>query len=177
MFRWLGIVLAVVLAGSGNTTLAEFKPADPAPYVTDTVRVGGNVAQAMTFSIADLRALPAHTVSLAPSAAGSEAPARSYRGVLLRDLIDRAGIGHLEKNVLKKTVIVATASDRYVALFTWAELFNTEVGAAVLVVYAKDGAPLDADEGRIALVSGRDLRSGPRHVKWLKTIELRTLGE
>jgi len=51
------------------------------------------------------------------------------------------------------------------------------VGDRVLVYFAKDGAPLGAAEGMIALVSIADLRSGPRHVKWLNAIELRQLGE
>ena len=33
------------------------------------------------------------------------------------------------------------------------------------------------DEGRIALVSLKDTRPGPRHVKWLQSIELRTLAD
>jgi len=47
----------------------------------------------------------------------------------------------------------------------------------VLVVYERDGAPLDDSEGRLALVSLKDTRPGPRHVKWLRSIELRTIQE
>jgi hypothetical protein len=42
----------------------------------------------------------------------------------------------------------------------------------VLVVYERDGAPLPDDEGRIALVSLKDTRPGPRHVKWLQAVEV-----
>jgi hypothetical protein len=37
--------------------------------------------------------------------------------------------------------------------------------------------PESAGEGQLALVSVGELRSGPRHVKWLRDIELRPLGQ
>jgi hypothetical protein len=50
-------------------------------------------------------------------------------------------------------------------------------GDGALVIYERDGAPLADDEGKIALVSLKDTRPGPRHVKWLQSIELRALGD
>lgn len=47
--------------------------------------------------------------------------------------------------------------------------------SAVLVVFERDGQPLADREGRIALVSGRDLRTGPRSVRWLTRIDVRVL--
>ena len=37
------------------------------------------------------------------------------------------------------------------------------------------GQPLADDEGRIAMVSTKDTRTGPRHVKWLQGIEVRKI--
>jgi len=71
--------------------------------------------------------------------------------------------------------LVAHASDAYIALFSWNELLNTSVGDGVLVVYAQHGQPLPPEVGHIALVSGCDRHPGPRHVKWLKAIELKTV--
>jgi len=62
-------------------------------------------------------------------------------------------------------------------VFSWAELYLSPIGDGVLVVYERDGAPLDDNEGRIALVSLKDTRPGPRHVKWLQSVELRVLSE
>jgi hypothetical protein len=44
-----------------------------------------------------------------------------------------------------------------------------------MIVYERDGAALPAAEGPLALVSLKDTRPGPRHVKWLRSIELRVL--
>ena len=74
---------------------------------------------------------------------------------------------------LRKSYVVASASDGYEVVFSWAELFISSVGDSVFVVYERDGAPLSDDEGRIALVAVTDLRPA-RHVKWLRTLVLRT---
>jgi hypothetical protein len=68
--------------------------------------------------------------------------------------------------------VLATASDGYEAVFSWAELFISPVGDSVFVVYERDGAPLADDEGRIALIVTTDQRP-VRHVKWLQTLTLR----
>jgi hypothetical protein len=60
-------------------------------------------------------------------------------------------------------------------VFSWSELFNTEVGAGALLVFERDGQPLADREGRIALVSAKDTRAGPRSVRSLARIEVRVL--
>ena len=70
-------------------------------------------------------------------------------------------------------MVLASATDGYKVSFSWPELINTEGGAGVLVVFERDGQALGADEGRIALIAAHDLKSGPRHVKWLSHVELK----
>jgi hypothetical protein len=43
------------------------------------------------------------------------------------------------------------------------------------VIYECEGAALPADERPLALVSLKDTRPRPRHVKWLQSIEFRLL--
>ena len=50
--------------------------------------------------------------------------------------------------------------------------FNSPIGEGVLVFFEKDGAALNDFEGRIAMVSSKDTRTGPRHVRWLKQIDV-----
>lgn len=45
----------------------------------------------------------------------------------------------------------------------------------MLVIHERDGKPLDDREGRIALVSGKDIRGGPRNVHWLNRVDVRIL--
>ena len=43
------------------------------------------------------------------------------------------------------------------------------------MLFERDGQPLDEREARIALISATDLKTGPRHVRNLKRIEVRPL--
>jgi hypothetical protein len=91
----------------------------------------------------------------------------------LRDVLAAAKPVEGKPHELRKSYVVAGASDGYEVVFSWAELFISPVGDNVYVVYERDGAPLSDDEGRIALVVLTDARP-VRHVKWLSTLMLRT---
>lgn len=53
---------------------------------------------------------------------------------------------------------------------------NTTVGDGALLVFERDGRPLDEHEGRIALLSTADFRLGARHVRNVLRIEVMQLG-
>jgi len=100
-----------------------------------------------------------------------------FKGVTLREILDKAVVVAPGHNDTKKMIIIAGASDGYKVVYSWTEVFNSPVGEGVMVFYEKDGQPLGDDEGRIAMVSTKDLRTGPRHVKWLQSIEVRQLSD
>lgn len=143
--------------------------------VTTSVSVAGNVAETLSLTVADLKRYPAHQVEYVPSGAVEQkaaGPARRYTGCFLRDVLAAAKPVESKPRELRKSYIVATASDGYEVVFSWAELFVSPIGDQVLVVYERDGAPLPDDEGRIALIAVSDTRP-VRHVKWLRSLTLR----
>ena len=145
----------------------------------DQVEVVGAVAHPMSLSVDDLRQLPVRTVEERRAVGegnAREEQLRRHEGVLLRDLLDKAEVVEAARHDKRRTVIVATASDGYRAVFSWAELYLSPVGDGVLVVVARDGKPLDDREGRIALISLRDTSTGPRHVRWLQRLEVVRVG-
>jgi DMSO/TMAO reductase YedYZ molybdopterin-dependent catalytic subunit len=97
------------------------------------------------------------------------------RGVSLRALLEQAGLAERDRLDWRKAVVIVTARDRYRVVFSWPELFNTEAGAQVMLAYERDGTPLGTGEGPIALHAPGDIRTGPRHVKWLERIEVKVL--
>ena len=111
----------------------------------------------------------------AGSASAASEVTRRYVGCLVRDLLDRAQPVEKNRFDLRKSVVIVTATDSYRAVFSWAELYLSPIGDGVLIVYERDGNPLPDNEGPLALVSLKDTRPGPRHVKWLRSIELRLL--
>lgn len=96
-----------------------------------------------------------------------------FQGVLLRDILKHAGFQEKERYDFRKSIVVARATDGYVALFTWAELFNTKLGDSILVVTSVNGKPLPDSEGPFAIRSFGDTKPGPRHVKWLREITVK----
>jgi DMSO/TMAO reductase YedYZ molybdopterin-dependent catalytic subunit len=153
---------AGVLA-SGNCPAQEAKS-----LVSTRVEVTGLVRRSLALSVEQLRAMAERR---------GRAAAGAYAGVRLVDLLEEADIRQDERHALRRTYVVALASDGYQAVFSWGELFNTPVGPNVLVAFERDGAPLREGEGRIALVSLSDERAGARHVKWLTRVDVRRVPE
>jgi cytochrome c551/c552 len=147
-------------------------------FVTEKMTVTGLVKNPLTLTVDDLRQFSPRHVGELPIVCQSGAnlgKLENLGGVLLRNILDKAGIVSRSHNDFKKMAIIATASDDYKVVFSWSEVFNSPAGEEVIVFYERDGQPLGDDEGRIALVSAHDIRTGPRHVKWLKAIEVRKI--
>jgi DMSO/TMAO reductase YedYZ molybdopterin-dependent catalytic subunit len=99
----------------------------------------------------------------------------TYRGVLLKDLILKAGLRPEPPDLFKRTVFIAVAQDGYAVTFSWHELFNTPVGERVIVAYECGGRAISTEEGAPILFSGADILAAPRHVKRLARIVARVL--
>ncbi len=106
-----------------------------------------------------------------------EVEGSGYRGLRLVDLLEEADIRRDQPRALRRTYIVALATDGYQAVFSWGELYNSPLGKGVLVALDRDGIPLRDGEGRFALISLADDKPGPRHVKWLTRIDVRRVPE
>jgi DMSO/TMAO reductase YedYZ molybdopterin-dependent catalytic subunit len=142
------------------------------------VKVGGHASRRL--GPAELAALPQTEIVEARSlsgTAGTQGEQVRWRGVLLRDVLDAAGMQSLDKRALRRSSVVARASDDYAVVFSWGELYNARLGDNVLVVTSSDGKPLPPTEGPYALRSLSDTKSGPRHVKWLRRLEVSTVAQ
>ncbi|MEO7106916.1 MAG: molybdopterin-dependent oxidoreductase, partial [Rhodoferax sp.] len=153
---------------------------NPTDFVTESLAISGAVENPMKLTVEDLRNFPPQKVGEVPMVCQTGAKLgqlENLKGVLLRDLVEKAVVVSHNHNDVKKMAIIATASDGYKVVFSWSEIFNSTIGDGVLVYFEKDGKALGDDEGRIAMVSSKDIRPGPRHVKWLKAIEIRKIAE
>lgn len=172
------IVLLAAAAAAPGLALAQACPSDATPRTAGTLlTVQGAGAATLALDAAVLAALPQTTLTQRQSVTSSSGAADerrlSYGGVLLRDLLTRAGLDAARDHGARVAVVEAVATDNYRAVFTWGELFNTTVGEQVIVIAAQDGQPLDAAAGPLALRSLADLRPGPRHVRNLCALIVR----
>ena len=161
---------------------AQWWPAHAQAPAASSLTVKGTVERELVLSLDELKRLPAQRIEdvrvvREQGTTGTPEVARRYTGVLLRDVLDRAKLTEKNRNDLRRSVVILTASDGYRAVFSWAELYLSPIGEGALIVYERDGAPLANSEGPLALVSLKDTRPGPRHVKWLRSVEVRALND
>lgn len=167
--------LMMMLLSVGLLLQSDARAHSPTPpsQPSQTLTVSGNVSKRLVLDVAALRSREPSQILAVPQGDKEGNPASMVHGIRLRDLLEEARLVTQDQHTLRKTIVVARAADGYKVVFSWSELFNSLSGDSVLVLFERDGNPLAKDEGPIALISAKDLRTGPRHVRWLKEVEVR----
>ena len=158
---------------SGSACKMPLTPEDSAAYYNDILEIKGNVEFPLKLTIDSLKkmnvlALDSFKVVCQTGTTTSESV--SFRGVLLKELLEKAKIiqnGHKDRNFY----FVATATDGYKATFSWGEIFNNPTGENTYVIFEENNAPIR--KGAFVLNTVNDIKTGPRHVYWLKSIDVR----
>lgn len=143
------------------------------------VQINGRVRKPFLISMEELCKMESEVLEDLFVVCGSGDPRGSIgscRGVLLEDLIRKADVIKEEHDDTKKMFLVASAGDGYKVVFSWQEIFNSPVGGGVLILFEKDGEPLDRERKRVDLISAQDIFMGSRYVKGLTNIEVAMVG-
>ena len=155
-------------------------PTDAEPRAAGTVltvQLPGHTARSL--STTALAAWPqttvTHSQSVGSSGSGTTERAVVYTGVLLRDVLANSGFASATDRSARTSFVEAVATDGYRAVFSWGELFNSQVGEQAVIIAAQGGKPLDVAVGPLALRSLADWRPGPRHVRNLCALIVRRL--
>lgn len=138
------------------------------------LQVGGMVQNRLRLSAQDLRALPIkdYTEKRSVIVDGREVVQTvTMRGVPLRALLDQAGLAS-DRHSVRRAYVLLTAQDGYQTVFSWGELYNSRQGDDVLVLLRHGDDDLLARDGLPSLRALQDLRPGPRHVRWLSSVEV-----
>ena len=144
-------------------------------YVTRELQITGIVSKPLRLRVADLMRMPSVAVEDLTLVCGSGTEKEtigSYRGVLLREVLQQADVIITEHHAPNRIYLKLSSNDGYVAIFSWQEINNTQVGEKAIIVFEKDGQPLGDDEGEFAFVSANDYRPGPRRMRYLRHIEV-----
>ena len=147
--------------------------ADTSTYICHNVEVKGDVEQPFSFTIDDLKKMKVvgiDTFNLVCQTGATLENNFGCKGVLLKDILNKAKIkqtGHKDRNFY----ILARASDNYMATFSWSEIFNNITGENTYVIFEENGKPIQR-KGEMILICINDIKTGPRHVFWLKSIEV-----
>lgn len=156
-----------------DACLSPISPEDSIKYLSKEITVIGDVEHQLTLTVDSLKKMDVvdiHNLDVVCESGASKKENKTARGVLLRDVLDKAKIekkNHKDRNFY----IVARASDNYKATFSWAEIFNNPTGDNVFILIEENGEPIKS-QGDMILICQNDIKTGPRHVYWLKSIEV-----
>ena len=144
---------------------------------SESIAITGNVENTLSLTIKDLQQMNVvnGTDFKVVSTSGEvRKEFKTYKGVLLSELLDKAKIVLQSPKEKGKIYFVATATDGYTAIFSYHEIFNNPAGDKVLVLFEENGKEINKD-GAFVLISGTDRITGARHIKWLKSIEVKKI--
>jgi len=158
---WMGLFLC--LTPEAQTTSESFT-------------ISGEVLKAETIDIAKLSgytqvhldSLRIYTHDMQPKGL-----MKNIKGVLLKDILSAIPFNNENPKVLSEYYIECLATDGYIVLFSWNEIFNSETGKHVMIVTSKNGTNASQQDDRIALITPTDQSTGRRYVKWLNRIIIR----
>ena len=143
---------------------------------TSGFTVKGLVTNELTLKISDLEQYKQdelHDVVIRNQKGEQKRVVKSMKGILLKTILEGAGI-HAEKPKEYSAIyIVLIASDGYKNIYSWPELFNTEIGNHIYIVTAEDGQTLEQLPDRIQVMSLGEYHSGNRNLRGLMKIEVR----
>lgn len=143
---------------------------------TKQFTITGVVEQPATITIADIKK---HTAVLLGEVVvknhkGEEKKvAKNVKGVLLTDVLENIKIKVDKPKQYSELVVLLTASDGYKNVYSWNELFNTEVGKHVYIITEMDGQTIDNMPNAIIAVCTSDINAGARYFKGLQKIEIK----
>ena len=142
---------------------------------TDSLEISGQ-GYGHSYSLTDLEKMPQTElgdISIKNHRGEVKRTLRHAKGVLLIELLAKAGIDTEKPKELSQYYFVLTASDNYKNVYSWNELFNSETGNKVYIITGKEGKGISDAEDRIAAISLTDLNTGMRYIRGLARINIK----
>lgn len=100
---------------------------------------------------------------------------KNVKVVALLYILQKLNITTTSPKLLSEYYFVFRGSDGYAVVYSWNEIFNTDIGNSIFIVTEADNKKLTESTDRILLISTRDFKTGRRHIKGLKSIEIRRI--
>ncbi len=164
------LVAGLVLGLAATESAAQ----PTSPGVSTSFRVTGRIGHPKVYRLADLKALPPHTVDVSFQGPGG-IQTHSFTGALLLDVANAAAprFDADQKNDFLRWTARVHATDNYEVVVAWGEFDPGFEGKQVLLAYADNGQPL-TDTGFARLVVPNDKKGG-RYVSNVNLVALNPL--
>ena len=135
-------------------------------------RITGKVKAEKTITLSDLQQykkveLKDINTSCSPK---KQEKAGTVKAVLLKDILDSVDFVYEKPRMLNQYYFLFVASDGYKLVFSFNEIYNTEIGNNLYIVLEMDGKRIQDMDNRILVLTTKDIKSGTRNMKWLSKI-------
>lgn len=99
-----------------------------------------------------------------------EDKAKAVKGVLVKSILDSVAFQYEYSRQLGQYYFLFVASDGYKIVFSFNEVYNTEIGNNLYIVTEIDGKEAGETSNKTLLLSTKDIKGGSRNVRWLSKI-------
>ena len=141
--------------------------------VTSSVAIEGQIKKKIVLELSDLKKLNTVNVDsmrITNHLMEYRKTIKNIKGVLLKDVLSKIEFDVSSPKQMSEFYIICVASDTYKVVFSWNEIFNSDLGKKALIIVAADGMQAENRDDRIALLSPSDHATGRRYVKGLQKI-------
>lgn len=140
--------------------------------VSESVKISGLVKNSFIISAKNLKGFKTHEVNLHKDSSTSSSVKNIFTGILLKDILDSAKVNLPTKKSRGEFIVYIKATDGYKVVYAYNELYYGPAALNTWLVFQKNGEDLLSD-GRFVIHCASDSVSGPRHVKWVQSIEIK----
>lgn len=145
---------------------------------TDAFTIMGLVDSAITVSFSDIaqeKSIEMDSFVIENHLGEIKKVYQHIKAVALLPVLQQVNIPSASPKLLSEYYLVFRCADNYAAVYSWNEIFNTDIGKSLFVVIEIDHVKQTESGDRILLISTMDYRTGRRHLKGLKTIEIKRI--
>ncbi len=134
--------------------------------------ITGKVKQEKVINLTDLNNFPSHELKNTNTSCSpkKEENTKLVKAVLVKNILDSVRFDYNKPRQLGQFYFLFVASDGYKIVFSFNEIFNTEVGNQLYVVTELDGVKAEDLNASVLMLSTKDLKGGSRNVKGLSKI-------
>ncbi|MEP7196370.1 MAG: molybdopterin-binding protein [Saprospiraceae bacterium] len=168
--RTLLIFVLIDLLGS------EFLSAQRVIPTTDTLKIFGLVKVPIVLSVTELDTFTKVKVKdqiIYNHSGEIKDTLDKLIGIRLSSVLSLVDLIYDKPKLLNEFYFVFTASDGYKVVFSWNEIYNSQISDKFFIITEMGGKQLVDLSQRIMFMSTGDIKNGRRYIKGLKTIEVK----
>ena len=141
--------------------------------VTSSITIEGQIKKSVVLELSEIKkfnTINLDSVRITNHLMEYRKTIKSIKGVLLKDILSKIEFDVSNPKLMSEFYIICVATDNYKVVFSWNEIFNSDLGKQAMIIVAADGMAAENRDDRIALLSPSDHATSRRYVKGLQKI-------